>query len=397
MRTLAEAAQLGGEASPSSSSSLPRAAAKDSAGCRKRCAPSEYASAGDAGDAGDAAPEVPVRPERPGGPKRRVSRQEIRACLECLRTYPAWGPVEVATSVRRSSRTAAKQASASCGKEKAGRHTSTRLAAPRGSHHGRGQVRLAKRIARVVESPEEAHTGAGAVTASPEPGPPQPDADSVGSGMPAPPAEPRSPGLCCTGALQRAPHLGPTEWLHDDHFTFVVTEILRPPRHVWVATPAQVALLQSGQDVADPQGPRDGCLRDLWDAGHVQALLLPINSDPDAGRRADAGLHWSLMWVRRAPGGDVCAQVHDSLTGVPGCTVVASQWLLRQLSQSRHWRAAPRCPDLRPHGLQRDGYQCGVFCLLLMHQLLRAESGQEMVITAAMAAQLRAKLCSLGA
>ena len=97
-----------------------------------------------------------------------------------------------------------------------------------------------------------------------------------------------------------APELGATEWLRDDHFSYVMEQWLpKAPQHVWTACPAQVALLRSGMDATDVHSARDGSLRDLWDADHVRTLILPLNCDPHAGKRVGAGQHWSLLVVRR--------------------------------------------------------------------------------------------------
>ncbi|CAE8669866.1 unnamed protein product, partial [Polarella glacialis] len=97
------------------------------------------------------------------------------------------------------------------------------------------------------------------------------------------------------------PPLGPSDWLQDDHFTHVIQYQMRPPESCWVATPAQVVLMQSGQDSRDVCSSRDGNLRQLWDNHHIRTLLLPLNADAKAGRRSGAGTHWSLLVVRRRP------------------------------------------------------------------------------------------------
>merc|ERR1712173_264242 len=109
---------------------------------------------------------------------------------------------------------------------------------------------------------------------------------------------------------------------------------MQPPEHMWIATPTQVALLQSGQEDKDMWNARDGSLRSFWDTDGVRILVLPINSDPQSGKLINAGQHWSLLIVRRwaAIDHDQCssglgggehaqcfavAELHDSLSWVP--------------------------------------------------------------------------------
>merc|ERR1712151_539729 len=103
-------------------------------------------------------------------------------------------------------------------------------------------------------------------------------------------------------------------------------------------------------------------------------LVLPINSDPQAGKCPDAGLHWSVLIARRPMMVDSCsersaaAELHDSLPRVSPIAFKAACAVLRRLTDSGRWRSLPRTPQPRARGLQRDDYQCGLFCLLMMHE-----------------------------
>jgi hypothetical protein len=196
-----------------------------------------------------------------------------------------------------------------------------------------------------------------------------------------------------------APELGATEWLRDDHFTYVMEQWLpKAPQHVWTACPAQVALLRSGVDATDVHSARDGSLRDLWDADHVRTLILPLNCDPHAGKRVGAGQHWSLLVVRREEGPEpkCTAEVLESLSTVPAQVQRGAQDILRRLQHSRNWQEVPRRPKVVARGLQRDDYQCGVFCLLAMHEVTRTEAGETAKACTGAAARLRAELRRLG-
>jgi len=195
-------------------------------------------------------------------------------------------------------------------------------------------------------------------------------------------------GACCPG-------LGRWEQLQDEHLTFAVRQLLVPPKHVWVATPAQVVLLLCEQDGTDKHADRDGALRSLWDSSHVSVLVLPITSDLQAGWcRADAGGHWSVLVARRTEGGPVAAQLLDSLAAAPPGAMRTARQVLGCLSRSKHWRAAPRRPQLRSLRLQDDAYQCGCFCILLMQQVVAGERGEDFKVTAERARCLRSKLCA---
>eukprot|EP00930_Biecheleria_cincta_P029096 TRINITY_DN20250_c0_g1_i1.p1 TRINITY_DN20250_c0_g1~~TRINITY_DN20250_c0_g1_i1.p1 ORF type:complete len:374 (-),score=57.91 TRINITY_DN20250_c0_g1_i1:115-1236(-) len=199
--------------------------------------------------------------------------------------------------------------------------------------------------------------------------------------------------------VPKPPSLSATEWLQDEHFTYVIENWMEPPSHCWIATPAQVVLMLSGQDRRDRCVGRDGNLRSLWDSPGIHTLLLPFNSDKQAGRRACAGSHWSLLVVRsrkQAAGYEVKAQLIDSLTAPPSAASKTASELLRCLADSQHWRGVPRRPELHALGLQHDNYQCGIFCLLAMHHELKIEAGETMArgrITASMANRLRQRLC----
>lgn len=209
------------------------------------------------------------------------------------------------------------------------------------------------------------------------------------------------------------PSLGPKEWLQDDHFTYMIKYKFRAPEHVWLATPAQVLLLQSGQDTCDRFQDRDGSLQCLWDNSRVRTLLLPINDDVKAGRDCDAGTHWSLLVVRRGRdsraiqkkprkssfGTSVEAKLIDSLAKPSlTCSKIAAV-LLRSLASSKYWSSAPRRPELCGLGLQRDNYQCGIFCLLAIRRELLTEEGNlpSGPITPLMVRKLRAVLCNSAA
>lgn len=196
------------------------------------------------------------------------------------------------------------------------------------------------------------------------------------------------------------PLLGDTEQLQDDHLTWVIRHRMQPPKHVFVATPAQVALLQFGQESDDKHKSRDGCLKTLWDAEHIKTLLLPLNTDPQAGHVADGGIHWSLLVLRRRETA-VSAELLDSFSSVsPGALKAAGMILLRISADSTHWKDAPSKPTPRPHGLQRDSYQCGIFCLLAIHNELQVELDSarrpSRRITPGQASRLRSFLQELG-
>lgn len=199
--------------------------------------------------------------------------------------------------------------------------------------------------------------------------------------------------------VPKPPPLSATGWLQDEHFTYVIQNWTEPPSHCWIATPAQVVLMRSGQDQRDRCVGRDGNLRSLWDDSGIRTLLLPFNSDKQAGRRAGAGSHWSLLVVRRrkqAEGYEVQAQLIDSLTTPPAASAKTASEILRYLADSQHWRGVPRRPELHALGLQYDNYQCGIFCLLAMHQQLKIEAGETLAngrITASMAYRFRQRLC----
>lgn len=198
--------------------------------------------------------------------------------------------------------------------------------------------------------------------------------------------------------VPKPPSLSATEWLQDEHFTYVIQNWMEPPSQCWIATPAQVVLMRSGQDQRDRCVGRDGNLRSLWDDSGICTLLLPFNSDKQAGRRAGAGSHWSLLVARRrkqAEGYEVKAQLIDSLTNPPAAATKTASEILRYLTDSQHWRGVPRRPELHALGLQYDNYQCGIFCLLAMHQQLKIEAGETLAnrkITASMAYRLRQRL-----
>lgn len=196
--------------------------------------------------------------------------------------------------------------------------------------------------------------------------------------------------------IPKPPPLSATEWLQDEHFTYVIENWMEPPSHCWIATPAQVVLMRSGQDQRDRCVGRDGNLRSLWDSSGVSTLLLPFNSDKHAGRRSGAGSHWSLLVVRRTEGYEVKAQLFDSLAASPPAATKTASELLRYLTNSQHWQGVPRRPELHALGLQHDNYQCGIFCLLAIRHQLKIEAGEtlaERKITAAMASRLRQRLC----
>lgn len=201
--------------------------------------------------------------------------------------------------------------------------------------------------------------------------------------------------------LGTPPQLGRQQALQDDHLGYVIRAWLRPPPHVWVATPAEALLLQSGQEAKDLHAKRDGSLRQQWDRAELQMLLLPLTCDAEAGRSVDAGEHWSVLLVRRhrdsrSGWGAVTAELHDSLSSTAPGAVRNAQQALAQLSQSDHWQSSPRRPRVVHHGVQKDNYQCGIYCLLIMHQLLQAERGpHEFKLTAARAKRLRDQLCDL--
>jgi len=199
--------------------------------------------------------------------------------------------------------------------------------------------------------------------------------------------------------VPKPPSLSATGWLQDEHFTYVIQHWMEPPSHCWIATPAQVVLMRSGQDQRDRCVGRDGNLRSLWDDSGICTLLLPFNSDKQAGRRAGAGSHWSLLVVRRckrAEGNEVKAQLIDSLTTPPAAATKTASEILRYLADSQYWRGVSRRPELHALGLQYDTYQCGIFCLLAMHHQLKIEAGETLAngkITASMAYRLRQRLC----
>jgi len=175
--------------------------------------------------------------------------------------------------------------------------------------------------------------------------------------------------------------------------TFAIRWLLAPPAHVWVATPAQVIMLLAEQDRCDVQAERDGDLRGIWDNEHTRVLVMPITSDVKAGRRADAGEHWSVLVARRAERGPVTAELLDSLNSAPAGAVRTAQQVLSKLSRGERWVSAPRRPQLRELRLQSDSYQCGCYCILLMQRVVASECGRDFEVTCERAQRLRSKLC----
>lgn len=201
---------------------------------------------------------------------------------------------------------------------------------------------------------------------------------------------------------KRCPALGTTEWLLDDHITFAIQNLMDPPPHVWVATPTQVALMLSSQEKNDPQAGRDGVLQHMWDSRVVEKLILPINSDPEAGKQMGAGLHWSLLVLqRRSDGGTqaINANLYDSLYSIPAKTLHIAKNILRRLSMSRHWQGTPPRPRVAAEGLQRDSFQCGIYCLLAIDRevdLASKAPTANLTISAKKASRLRERLCAMG-
>jgi len=205
--------------------------------------------------------------------------------------------------------------------------------------------------------------------------------------------------------LPKPPKLEKTQWLEDEHISYMIDHMMRPPSWCWVASPTQVALMRSGQDRRDICAMRDGNLRCLWDIEKVRCLLLPFNADRRAGKQSGAGTHWSMLAVRRREDSNghtiVEAKLHDSLMSPPASASKIAQELLGHLGASKYWSMAPRRSQLCAMGLQRDNHQCGIYCILAIHQQIQAELGQESYgqeliggkITVSMAARLRDAMC----
>jgi len=139
--------------------------------------------------------------------------------------------------------------------------------------------------------------------------------------------------------LPKPPKLEKTQWLEDEHISYMIDHMMRPPSWCWVASPAQVALMRSGQDRRDVCAMRDGNLRRLWDIEKVRCLLLPFNADRRAGKQSGAGSHWSVLAVRRREDSKghtiVEAKLHDSLTSPPASASKIAQELLGHLGASK--------------------------------------------------------------
>ncbi|MGO7740945.1 Ulp1 family isopeptidase, partial [Rhizobium johnstonii] len=159
--------------------------------------------------------------------------------------------------------------------------------------------------------------------------------------------------------------LGATEWLGDEHihagYTRLAADLMRSSRTLAAQTsfvaPAVVQVLIN----AEAEYMQD-TLRSLYvnDRGQEQRFLfLPVNN----ANSANAGTHWSLLFVdRQHPGGGANAVHYDSLTG--SGNVVIARNLVRKLElENTRYQEGQMAQ-------QGNGYDCGVLVLDATRELV---------------------------